>query len=575
MGITLKDFQGISPRFGDNLPPGVATIAQNVDLSSRKIRQLPEARRTVPDNLYDGLTFTWPISGLDLGISISSGVLMKEVAGVSATLGHDAPSGVNVATITVRTSLADGVTYQWTASGSGTDEYYCEIAGGGDPSLADPDAVRVDGALATEGILGSLAEGEWGYGDNDTLGWSTVYVRLTGGSDPDTAGKIIYHETDNGNVVGSVTYIITTTRNVGGHIDESGPTSPSVEIPGCLGDQILLTCPVLTESYVTHWNIYRLSSNTGEYLFVAQVAAATSTYTDNLADASLGSAVTTWYTSSQENEIIFAKPGSTSMDGIATKPYAGMIFAWDGETLYWSEPGLPDAWPDFYNMNFPSKIKRVVVLGGALAVLTEDYPFRVDGTNPELLQQSDVLGNDPCPGTAAYPTSQGVVFLTDSGIGLFNLFNVSILSDTHFTEQWFNDNISSIGAELIETDRIIYLVHSGGVLVLDNQLAERSIWYVLDEDTAETWIWQSGDILVDGQDMEWLSIAAKGFGSVAVTVYLDGVELATKTLDLDSTMDRNKRLQFPLRSIGRALQIKLTGAESGVDEVFIEVDRAA
>ena len=28
-------------------------------------------------------------------------------------------------------------TYKWTASGSGTNEYYCELAGGGDPSITD------------------------------------------------------------------------------------------------------------------------------------------------------------------------------------------------------------------------------------------------------------------------------------------------------------------------------------------------------------------------------------------------------------------------------------------------------
>lgn len=76
--------------------------------------------------------------------------------------------------------------YQWTASGSGTNEYYLEASGGGDPSLGgDPDHVIINNAVATEGTLGSLAAGEWGYGDNDSLGYSTIYVRLSDGADPD------------------------------------------------------------------------------------------------------------------------------------------------------------------------------------------------------------------------------------------------------------------------------------------------------------------------------------------------------------------------------------------------------
>lgn len=79
-------------------------------------------------------------------------------------------------------------TYKWTASGSGTNEYYCEAAAGGDPSLTEAKCCSLNGAftLATNGTMGSLNVSEWDWGDNDTLGYSTVYVRLADGADPDT-----------------------------------------------------------------------------------------------------------------------------------------------------------------------------------------------------------------------------------------------------------------------------------------------------------------------------------------------------------------------------------------------------
>lgn len=92
----------------------------------------------------------------------------------------------NWAPISLRNS-----TYRWIASGSGTNEYYLDLAGGGDPGISTPGKIYINGAEATEGTVGSLTAGQWDYGDNDTLGYSTVYVRLSGGGDPDA--QVIDH----------------------------------------------------------------------------------------------------------------------------------------------------------------------------------------------------------------------------------------------------------------------------------------------------------------------------------------------------------------------------------------------
>jgi len=75
--------------------------------------------------------------------------------------------------------------YKWTASGSGTSEYYLEAAAGGDPGISEPYVCTEDGSDLTAGTAGSLAAGEWDWADNDTLGYSTVYVRLSDSTDPD------------------------------------------------------------------------------------------------------------------------------------------------------------------------------------------------------------------------------------------------------------------------------------------------------------------------------------------------------------------------------------------------------
>lgn len=77
--------------------------------------------------------------------------------------------------------------YSWTASGSGTNEYYLRTAANGDPGFAaQPANVYINGSNATEGTAGSLTAGQWDYADNDTLGYSTIYVRLSAApQDPD------------------------------------------------------------------------------------------------------------------------------------------------------------------------------------------------------------------------------------------------------------------------------------------------------------------------------------------------------------------------------------------------------
>lgn len=76
--------------------------------------------------------------------------------------------------------------YQWTASGSGTGEYYLRTAAGGDPGITEPDVVQADGADLTVGTAGSLTASTWDWADNDSLGYSTVYVRLSDDANPDT-----------------------------------------------------------------------------------------------------------------------------------------------------------------------------------------------------------------------------------------------------------------------------------------------------------------------------------------------------------------------------------------------------
>lgn len=91
----------------------------------------------------------------------------------------------NWAPISLRNS-----TYRWLASGSGTSNYYLDLSGGGNPGISTPGstsgAITGNDLAFASGTGGALTASQFAYGDYDTLGYDTIYVRLADSTDPDT-----------------------------------------------------------------------------------------------------------------------------------------------------------------------------------------------------------------------------------------------------------------------------------------------------------------------------------------------------------------------------------------------------
>lgn len=76
---------------------------------------------------------------------------------------------------------------KWSASpAGGAGTFSVDLLGGGDPTIANPSVVREGGQDMPRGTISALKAGQFAYGDIDTLGFNTVYVRLTDAADPDS-----------------------------------------------------------------------------------------------------------------------------------------------------------------------------------------------------------------------------------------------------------------------------------------------------------------------------------------------------------------------------------------------------
>ena len=92
-------------------------------------------------------------------------------------------------------TLSNYSRYKWNRSIGGVNEFYCTRRDGSNPSLIIPDSAVVNGnfmcvsagdATHIRGTVGSLSfVTQYGFGDNDSLGFRTVYVK-TNGDNPET-----------------------------------------------------------------------------------------------------------------------------------------------------------------------------------------------------------------------------------------------------------------------------------------------------------------------------------------------------------------------------------------------------
>lgn len=80
-----------------------------------------------------------------------------------------------------------GKDLKWNSSDTGKNVYYLGLSDRATVSpIIQPDSISQAEILLRKGSARSLNEGEWGWGDNDRLGFNTVYVRLENGLSPDT-----------------------------------------------------------------------------------------------------------------------------------------------------------------------------------------------------------------------------------------------------------------------------------------------------------------------------------------------------------------------------------------------------
>jgi hypothetical protein len=213
--------------------------------------------------------------------------------------------------------------------------------------------------------------------------------------------------------------------------------------------------------------IYRTVGTAGTFLYVGEVAVATTSYADTVTSADLGEVLPTADSSTPPKNLV----------SIAALPNGCLVGIAENE-LCFSDPYMPYSWPVRNRYSFSGRGVAVVPSINAVILLTDTFPVLFTGSDPQGMSASTLETYAPCVakrgianvgGGALYPSYDGLWLIAPGRVECItrNLYRVdewSLLNPATF-DAAFHDNkyyAAYVGAEsrmivldITEADSII------------------------------------------------------------------------------------------------------------------------
>jgi hypothetical protein len=237
-------------------------------------------------------------------------------------------------------------------------------------------------------------------------------------------------------------YVFTYVSQFGTLTEESAPSPPSELIDVDQGQTVTITGfePTPTGLHgIYARRIYRTvtGAETDTYEFVVEIPLATTSYVDALTVARLGEVLPTsgWL------------PPPPDLAGLVAHP-SGALAGFAGNTLYFSEPYYPHAWPRSYALNFPYDVVGLGVFGNTVVVATERYPYVVSGPYPGAMSSERIPIVEPCVAKRSIASDAlGVTYASPNGLVIIGSSNAGLGSENLYRRQeWQLENPEDLRA---------------------------------------------------------------------------------------------------------------------------------
>ena len=368
--------------------------------------------------------------------------------------------------------------------------------------------------------------------------------------------------------------------------EESAPSPPSTVVEYYDGQTKSLTLGSDAESGTRMSGgtkrIYRVAtgSNSSEYLFVAEVSYATTSYTDTSLDAELAEAMTSAGYYPPPNDDATDNPDGP-LKSLVLHPQ-GFLAGHAGRTLAFSQPYLPHAWDPADQISVPSDIVGLCVSSSGIVVGTKRKPYLVTGNSPATMDLLPLDSEQPCVSQRSMVEIGGsVIFASYDGLVAVSGAQCQLVTEKHFDRaQWANYYPESIHAYTVESLYIGFYKSSddavSGGFVFDLQtgrfselsfyaktgevnddddilyLVEGSDITQFDQGALLEYTWKSGEIRLHNSVL-FQRYKIEADHTVEFTISIDGKDKFSQTV-----VDSDEQL-LPSGLRGEYMQIELKG----------------
>jgi hypothetical protein len=134
-------------------------------------------------------------------------------------------------------------------------------------------------------------------------------------------------------------------------------------------------------------------------------------------------------------------PPPPTLKGLTMGPN-NIALGFVGNQLCMSEPLRPHAWPERNRLTVEHTIVAVAVVMGTIVILTDAYPYRVEGARPDAMSLSRIDAYYPCLSKRSVVNMDyGVVWATSGGLAMYspNTGTYRVTRVTHDWDTWVRD----------------------------------------------------------------------------------------------------------------------------------------
>lgn len=342
--------------------------------------------------------------------------------------------------------------------------------------------------------------------------------------------------------------------------------------------------PELGDHNIAAKRIYRTLE--GEYVFVAELPVAETTYIDEIYDKSTGEPLISaeWYSP------------SATLQGLISLPN-GVLAGFKGNEIRLSEPYAPHAWPPGYSLSVDYEIVALAKIGTSIVILTTGFPYIAHGIHPDSYSIEVLEIDQACiskksiveaGSSVIYASPDGLVRITGGAQVItesimkkreWQSLNPTSITGVFHDQRYygFYDATQNGGekagfiidpqepqAGMTEIDlytKCIYMdLEDDEIYYTDEESAQIKIWDQSENDL--TFTWRSKTFVQPLPiNFGWLQIRANNY-PINFNLFADGVSV------YQSAVNSNEAIRLPDGFLADEWEIELTG-QGRVSEVVI------